>query len=201
MTTSKSKKALRQHFRKMRNGLAPEFQAQSAINLLELNERYGALDGATHIALYLAQDGELSCEPLINWCWKLNKKVYLPAINPDNSGSLLFCEYQANTQMKNNRFGIPEPDLNRASTVSVAAVDIICMPLVAFDQQGNRLGMGGGYYDRTFAHNRASAKGSSPELWGLAHDCQQCEQLVTENWDIPLAKIITPNRIIDAKNV
>lgn len=200
MTTSNCKKTLRQHFRKARNDLTPAFQIQSANALVETIKRYKVLDGTNRLAVYLAQDGELSCAPLINWCWESNKTVYLPIINPDKSGSLLFCEYQPSTQMTNNQFGIPEPDLNHSSPISIAALDIIFMPLVAFDQQGNRLGMGGGYYDRTFAQNRTAAKGPEPHLFGLAHDCQMCEQLVTENWDIPLAKVITPSCLIAAKS-
>ena len=74
-------------------------------------------------------------------------------------------------------------------------LDIICTPLVAFDKQGHRLGMGGGYYDRTLApwfHYK-----SGPKPIGLAHSCQEVEQLPVESWDVPLPKIVTPKQIWD----
>ncbi|BBN82699.1 hypothetical protein PA25_26840 [Pseudoalteromonas sp. A25] len=72
-------------------------------------------------------------------------------------------------------------------------LDYLLMPLVAFDHLGNRLGMGGGYYDKTLARYYKEHM-KKPELIGLAHDCQKVEQLPTEAWDVPLQQIITPSK-------
>ena len=75
--------------------------------------------------------------------------------------------------------------------VPLSNIQILLMPLVGFDSQGNRLGMGGGYYDRTLAqwHN-----GNRPNLSpiGLSYNEQQVKQIPVESWDIPLPEIITP---------
>ena len=206
MSAADSKKALRQSFRAARNALSKEVQHEAATCLLNQVIAFDVLDNAQHVALYLSQDGELSCGPLIDWCWQQQKKVYLPVIKPDNSGTLIFCEYRWDSPMGNNQFGIPEPNVNDANCLPIAKIDVIFMPLVAFDHKGNRLGMGGGYYDRTFAqlqptHSQANLKQLRPSLFGVAHDCQQSQQLVTENWDIPVDKVITPTQIITAPDI
>ncbi len=94
--------------------------------------------------------------------------------------------------MSTNRFGIIEPQLNCQQIVPLSTIDIICTPLVAFDQQGNRLGMGGGFYDRTLTQWHHQRLGPYPI--GLAHDCQEVDSVPTEHWDVPLPEILTPTR-------
>ncbi|WP_159287438.1 5-formyltetrahydrofolate cyclo-ligase, partial [Klebsiella pneumoniae] len=103
------------------------------------------------IALYLANDGELNTQPLIEWLWQQGKQVYLPVLHPFAKGHLLFLHYHTHTPMDKNRYGIAEPKLDQRLICPVRELDIIGTPLVAFDQSGQRLGMGGGYYDRTLA--------------------------------------------------
>ena len=101
------------------------------------------------ISLYLACDGELDTQPLIEWCWQNDIRVCLPVLHPFHEGHLLFLSYTAETKILLNRFRIPEPELNCAQIIPKQDIDIIFTPLVAFDAAGNRLGMGGGFYDRT----------------------------------------------------
>ncbi len=96
--------------------------------------------------------------------------------------------------MKANRYGIFEPELNCSHICPVAELDFILTPLVAFDSQGNRLGMGGGYYDRTLAQIPDNAV-KKPVLIGIAHQCQEVDALPIASWDVPLDYIVTPERI------
>lgn len=96
--------------------------------------------------------------------------------------------------MTHNRYGILEPQLNCSHVSPVAQLDMILMPLVAFDSKGNRLGMGGGFYDRTLAHLPKN-KAQRPTLIGIAHQCQFVDALPVASWDIPLDYIITDERI------
>jgi 5-formyltetrahydrofolate cyclo-ligase len=151
---------------------------------------------AERIALYLANDAELSLQPFIQWCWQQNKQVYLPVLHPFCSGYLLFLQYQPNSQMAVNKYNIAEPKLNVNIVCPATQLDIIFTPLVAFDHKGERLGMGGGFYDRTLAYvakHQLSAENST-KIIGLAHDCQQVESVPTESWDIPLPEIYTPTQ-------
>ena len=146
-----------------------------------------------HIAIYLSNDGELDTSLLIKELWNLNHAVYLPIIHPFNGANLLFQRYEKNSPMRANRYGILEPKLNCSQICPLPALDYLLMPLVAFDKQGNRLGMGGGFYDRTLArlHEQNWQK---PQLIGLAHECQKVEALPIESWDVPLKTIITPDK-------
>ena len=146
-----------------------------------------------HIAIYLSNDGELDTSLLIKELWSLNHTVYLPIIHPFNGANLLFQRYEKNSPMRANRYGILEPKLNCSQICPLPALDYLLMPLVAFDKQGNRLGMGGGFYDRTLArlHEQNWQK---PQLIGLAHECQKADALPIESWDVPLETIITPDK-------
>ena len=78
---------------------------------------------------------------------------------------------------------------SRIPTMDAARPQVQAM---AFDAEGNRLGMGGGYYDRTLACWHEHKLGPKP--LGLAHDCQQVDAVPQEQWDVPLPQIITPSR-------
>jgi 5-formyltetrahydrofolate cyclo-ligase len=180
---------LRKEVRQRRNALSVAQQHNAAIAVTERLSKHVKIQQAKRIAIYLSNDGELSTKNFIEWCWQQHKKVYLPVVHPFNPGNLLFLNYQQETKLVNNIYGILEPQLDVTKVCPLEQLDIICTPLVAFDNSGARLGMGGGFYDRSLAHWQQS------KLYplGLAHDCQRVEKVPIESWDIPLPEIITPN--------
>ncbi|AWW33395.1 5-formyltetrahydrofolate cyclo-ligase [Mannheimia varigena] len=181
---SHSREQLRQLMRAKRLGLTTLQQAQAAYSLIPqaipLIESYQA----SHIAFYLPFNGEISPLPLMNTLLEQGKKIYLPILHPFASGQLLFVNYNCKTILKFNRLGIQEPVLDVRNIIPLQELEMMFTPLVACDKAGNRLGMGGGFYDRTLAQ--------APHIIsvGLAHECQQVEQLPIESWDIPLNHII-----------
>lgn len=186
---------IRTEIRKIRNSL-PKSQQSIAAQSLKVNFTQHLKSKKTpnkkHIAIYFSNDGELDTSLLINELWQQNHTLYLPVIHPFNGATLLFQRYEKNSPMKANRYGIFEPKLNCSQICPLPELDYLLMPLVAFDNQGNRLGMGGGFYDRTLArlHDENWQK---PRLIGLAHECQKVDVLPIESWDVPLKTIITPN--------
>ena len=102
-----------------------------------------------------------------------------------------FARYLPGMPMRPNRFAIPEPAIARAQLLPAQSLDLILMPLVGFDRSGNRLGMGGGFYDRTlaFRHHRDGYRG--PLLLGLAYQFQCLDGLQARHWDVPLDGILT----------
>lgn len=188
-----SRTHLRLQIRQRRQSLSAFEQQTASQQLIHTFASLPEVAAAQRIALYLANDGELNTQPLIEWLWQQGKQVYLPVLHPFAKGHLLFLHYQAHTPMNKNRYGIAEPKLDQCLICPVRELDIIGTPLVAFDQSGQRLGMGGGYYDRTLAPWFKTQQGAMPI--GLAHDCQQVEQLPTASWDIPLRKIVTPSKV------
>ncbi|WP_341662254.1 5-formyltetrahydrofolate cyclo-ligase [Vibrio sp.] len=190
-----SRQDYRKLIRQKRNQLNQEEQSRATIALKKHFLTLPELVQAQHIALYLSADGEVGTSLLIKELQMLGKDVYLPVIHPFSTGHLLFLSYDENTSMVSNRYNISEPKLEKNKIIPVEQLDIICTPLVAFDKHGHRLGMGGGYYDRTLEpwfHFQ-----SGPKPIGLAHECQEVEQLPVESWDVPLPKIITPKQIWD----
>ena len=177
---------LRQQIRKTRANLTALQQQQAEDSITQQALALIEERNAQHIALYVSFDGEISTDKLIKTLWAQDKYVYLPVLHPFNPNHLLFLRYLPDTPMLKNKFGIWEPKLNVQSVLPLKELDILFTPLVAFDKQGNRLGMGGGFYDRTLQNWR----NSSFIPVGLAHQCQQVEQLPTEAWDVPLHQIL-----------
>lgn len=139
-----------------------------------------------NIAVYLSFDGEISTNLLIQQLWQQGYHLYLPVLHPFSAGNLLFLAYTAETKLHKNKFAINEPILDVTHVLPTHQLDIIFTPLVAFDQHKNRLGMGGGFYDRTLENWQQ--KNYLPI--GLAHRCQQVTDIPCEHWDIPLFDII-----------
>ncbi|WP_140921507.1 5-formyltetrahydrofolate cyclo-ligase [Limnobaculum xujianqingii] len=185
-----ARQILRKKVRQLRNSLTPEQQHSAAQILCQKLCNHPKIKTSQHISLFLSFDGEIDTRPLILALWQQKKSLYLPVLHPFSPGHLLFLHYTPETPMVSHPFGIQEPRLNVQSVLPVSQLDVIITPLVAFDAQGNRLGMGGGYYDRTLKNWRNN--GSWPI--GVAHDCQQVDALSCEDWDIPLPEIITPSR-------
>ena len=177
---------LRQQIRKTRANLTALQQQQAEDSITQQALALIEAQNAQHIALYVSFDGEISTEKLIKTLWAQDKHVYLPVLHPFNPNHLLFLRYLPDTPMLKNKFGIWEPKLNVQNVLPLDELDILFTPLVAFDKQGNRLGMGGGFYDRTLQN----WQNSSFIPVGLAHQCQQVEQLPTEAWDVPLHRIL-----------
>jgi 5-formyltetrahydrofolate cyclo-ligase len=207
-----------------RNALSLVEQNNAANSIAQKLRSLARIQGATHIAIYLANDAELSLQPFIHWCWQNNKQVYLPVIHPFSKGHLLFLHYNQHTLLIKNKFGIAEPKLDVNRVIPIEQLEVILTPLVAFDNSGARIGMGGGYYDRTLANwysvyqqqltarNKLNQLNERNELSeeaekasstikvlknypiGIAHDCQLIAKVPSQLWDIPLPEIITPTQ-------
>lgn len=195
-----ARQRVRSAFREKRNELSQQAQNTAAQNLLNKAIELNLLKEAKRVALYLSFDGEINTQPLIDYLWQQNKEVYLPVLHPFTKGYLLFLRYDTNTTMQQNPFGIAEPILDVSLICPVAALDVIFTPLVAFDEQGNRMGMGGGFYDRTLQYiyerrSQHTQSSSLPLICGLAHDMQKSLALPTQVWDIPLPAILTPTTL------
>jgi len=182
---------LRQTIRRKRRALTQQQQKRAAKRLHAQICRRPEFIRARHVALYLPNDGEIDPRPLIESCWKMSKKTYLPVLHPVLHNRLWFVPYTRQTKLVRNIYNIEEPPLLRSPRRPPWALDLVLLPLVAFDAQGNRMGMGGGYYDRTFSFKVGKGAISGPKLVGLAHELQRVEQLPVESWDIPLAGIIS----------
>lgn len=192
---AQSRQLLRQSIRQQRNQLSTAQQRQHARALARQFQGYRTFQNAQHIGAYLANNGEIDLTFLIKNLWKQRHKCYLPRLHHQQARQMDFIRYQPNSRLLPNRFGILEP-CNQKHQIALKKLDIVLVPLVAFDAYGNRLGMGGGYYDHTFRHYKQRFNRQAPKLIGVAHSFQQVAQLTAYHWDIPLDAIITEKAII-----
>jgi 5-formyltetrahydrofolate cyclo-ligase len=186
--------SLRQQMRAARRALDQSEQTHHAKSLANQICRNRVFVNSNHLACYLANDGEIDPQWIIERAWQINKHVYLPVLSPLGH-RLYFAPYQPDSRLCANRFGIPEPDCHPRDWRSAQQLDLILLPLVAFDDTGNRLGMGGGFYDRSLAYRQSRKHWLKPRLFGLAHELQKTGQLDTRSWDIPLDGIATEKSI------
>lgn len=198
LTLQDQRQALRRELRRRRRTLSPREQQRAAHALCQQLRRLPEVQRAQRVALYLPNDGEIDATPLIRWLQRRGAKVYLPVLRPLSDNRLWFVHYHADTPMLANRFGIREPHTrhgaHRARRVPPWVLDLVLLPLVGFDDQGNRMGMGGGFYDRSFAFVRH--RRPHPRLIGVAHECQHVERLPIAAWDVPLDAIVSDVRVV-----
>ncbi|WP_420933616.1 5-formyltetrahydrofolate cyclo-ligase [Alteromonas sp. A081] len=204
------RKSLRKTLRKIRNNLPSEQREHSARQISKHLNSLPCVATATSIAGYLVNDGEIDLNPFMQDAVSRNKVMShtyyssqstpasttfsLPVLHPVCKGHLLFLEYAPHTTLVKNKYNIDEPELACHNVVPTSTIDVILMPLVGFDSKGNRLGMGGGYYDRTLAFTRFTQQ--RPTLIGIAHDEQEVDSLPFETWDIPVDMIVTPKKTL-----
>ena len=181
------KTRLRRQFRALRNNLPIKIQQAHARAVAEQLARSGELLRARTVAGYAAADGEVDLTPVFEVLWRRNTRIALPVINPLNA-RLDFYRHQGDQPLVRGRFDILVPNL-QAEHLPLLRIDLLLVPLVAVDLQGTRLGMGGGFYDRTLKSLPPQLR---PRLMGVAHACQVSdESLPHDAWDIRLDAVVT----------
>ncbi|ABP81696.1 5-formyltetrahydrofolate cyclo-ligase [Streptococcus pneumoniae] len=186
-----SRPALRRKLRQTRRQLSPAQQRHAARRLYRQLSHHPLFRRARHIALYLPNDGEIDPRLLLRAAQRRGKATYLPVLNPWPRTRMVFQRIEPGERLRRNRFGIFEPVIRTARQRRVWALDLLLMPLVGFDGNGGRLGMGGGFYDRSLAYRARRKKSHKPTLLGLAHECQRVDRLPLESWDVPLLGTVT----------
>ena len=188
-------RTLRQTIREQRRALTRSEAATCAEQLAQQVSTHPLILRSHRIAAYLASDGEMDPAPLLQSLWSANKQVYLPVLVPFSPEKLWFARFKPDDILAFNRFGIPEPV--RRHLIKPSALDLVLTPLVAFDTAGHRIGMGGGFYDRTFAFLQRRQYWHKPYLVGLAYEFQKQTAIKANNWDVPLDAIATETHIYE----
>jgi len=186
-----SRNKLRQQIRQQRRALSPHQRHMLARQLAQQLVHNQLFRSCEHIACYLANDGEMDLQPVIRRIWAMGKQCYLPVLGEGKEKQMNFAPYRPGNGLAVNRYGIPEPDCAPWEWLSPYQLQLVLMPLVAFDEAGNRLGMGGGYYDRSFAFLNRPFGVKKPHLVGVAYEFQRQPRLPREPWDVPLMAVAT----------
>ncbi|MDB6047387.1 MAG: 5-formyltetrahydrofolate cyclo-ligase [Pseudomonas sp.] len=195
-----SRQQLRTQLRKTRRALNRTQQRQAARGLYRQLSQNPLFRRARHIALYIPNDGEIDPRMLLRAAQRRGKKTYLPVLSAWPRTKMVFQRVRPGEKFIPNRFRIPEPRVNLARQRVVWALDLILLPLVGFDELGGRLGMGGGFYDRSLAYQSRRKNWQKPVLLGLAHECQKVHRLAQASWDVPMQGTVTDKRWYGVKN-
>jgi 5-formyltetrahydrofolate cyclo-ligase len=184
---------LRKHLSSIRRQLSDaqvhEYSSAICNSLLPLVESVNNLAG------YIALGNEVRVDSVLSTARQRLCKTYVPIVQSDQQ--MVFAQIDHDTALVTNKFGILEPDLDKTESILSHSLDAVLVPLVGFDEQCQRMGMGGGFYDRAFSANKDSPSGlKKPLLIGIAYDIQQTASVLPDWWDVPLDIIVTETRIL-----
>lgn len=189
-----SRQQLRRQLRKARRSLTRSQQREAARGLYRQLAQHPLFRRARHVSLYLPMDGEIDPRLLLRAAQRRGKITYLPVLSAWPRTKMVFQRVRAGETFRPNRFRIPEPRINPGKQRKIWALDLVLMPLVGFDDEGGRLGMGGGFYDRSLAYRMWRKTWKKPTLLGLAHECQKVQRLAQASWDVPLSGTVSDKR-------
>ena len=202
MTThAQSRNQIRKQIRLRRQQLSQVEQQHASQAIADNLANSQLFRNSRRVAGFLSNDGEPDLTPLMQLAWQQKKQWHLPVIGLPNVNHLWFAPYKKNDPLVTNRFGIGEPDTPLHETTRSYGLDLVLMPLVAFDSDGNRLGMGKGYYDRTLKFLRLRKHWRKPRLVGIAYELQKLEQLPFQAWDIPLDAVVTEKSVYNIRQL
>lgn len=188
------RRELRQRLAEQRRALTPSQRIAAAQGLRRSLEQLPEYLTDSRVAGYWASHGELPLNLVIPPLAARGQQFLLPVIGKDQR--LRFAPWQSGEEVQPNRYGIPEP-VAPNELLEPFQLDLVLVPLLGFDRRGNRLGHGGGYYDRSFAFLNEQVRPTEPLLVGIAYDFQELEIVNREAWDVSLDFIATDRELID----
>jgi len=189
--TMQTRQQLRQIITPKRAALSISAQETAALQLCSQMLAQPVFQRSQRIAFYRAHGGEISVDLLLSAAFAQQKQCYLSALDPLHSQQLAFISYMPGDPLIANRFKICEPEFQASKVLAAAELDLVLVPLVACDRQGNRLGRGAGFYDRTFAFLTQQDRALKPYLLGVAYEWQLVDVLPAESWDVPVNALAT----------
>ncbi len=183
-------RSLRQGLRQARRALTPQQQLLASTRVYHSINTGLEFRRAKRIAFYVAGDGEIDPSLLLAAALERGQHCFLPCLHPFRPNRMLFVRYRLGDPLVRHRWGMWQPLMRSQTILSARALDLVFVPLVGFDKDCNRLGMGKGFYDRGFAFRARSGR-QRPQLIGLAHECQRVEKLENKPWDVSMDKIVS----------
>ncbi|TAM58230.1 MAG: 5-formyltetrahydrofolate cyclo-ligase [Rhodanobacter sp.] len=194
MDATARRRELRQSLAERRRALSPPERMTAAQGLRRSLEQLPEYLADNRVAGYWASDGELPLNLVIPPLAARGQQFLLPVVSPGKR--LRFARWQSGEAVQPNRYGIPEP-VAPGELLEPFQLDLVFLPLLGFDRRGQRLGTGGGYYDRSFAFLKKQVRPTEPLLVGIAYAFQELPRIEAEAWDVALDFIATDRELID----
>ena len=184
------KRELRRKSLRARSALLPDEREHASEIIADKVVRSAFFQRSRTIGCYLSLSVEVDTWRIIARAWRMKKRIFAPVTR--RKRMLEFRELTPRTSLVRDDFGLLMPD--HGDVIAARKLDLVLTPLVAFDADCERIGMGGGYYDRTFSFLRGRRLLLKPKLVGLAFSCQQVPAIPANPWDIRLYSVITESR-------
>lgn len=196
------KREFRREMRARRRRLSPQVQQRAAEKLRDQVVSSYSFLTSRRIATYVPVGGEIDTTPIAFKARQMFKRCYLPILHPYRPRRLVFAQYEASSQMKPNRVGIDEPQVDPKRWFGPQQLDLILLPLVGFSTTGMRIGMGGGYYDTSLEYLNYRDTWKKPKLIGVAYEFQKFDagQVTADSWDVRLDGVFTESRFYICKD-
>jgi len=182
---------LRQLARQRRRALSRAERDAAHRQFARLLSRSHLLRAGRRVAVYFAYGHEADLRHVIGLARRHGCELYLPVITHFRHNRMRFVRYRGDSVMRVNRYGIAEPQARHGETIAALRLDLVLLPLVAFDDHGSRLGSGAGFYDRSLQHLRAGRRWRRPALLGVGYECQRMPRWQPDRWDVPLDGMLT----------
>ena len=187
-------RAARRRLRALRLSMPAAERAAAERAIAARLRRLGLARPGLRVAAYLAMPGEASLATFL--AVAAGARVYLPRISSRRRRTLEFVELAPGAELRRGPYGILEPPAH-GRRARMATLDAVLVPLVAFDREGHRLGMGAGYYDRALALRRDRVRAyRRPKLVGIAYSCQELASITPRAWDVALDAVVTERELI-----
>jgi 5-formyltetrahydrofolate cyclo-ligase len=186
----------RRRLRRLRAAVAGEERLAAGRAICRTLERLPVFRRGARVAMYLPMRGEVDVRPSLLSAWRRGITVFVPRIVNRRRGRMNFVPWSPGAPERRNSYGIAEPAGTLAHEPALH-LDAVVLPVVGFDRQGNRLGMGAGYYDRALRRRRdPGRRWRRPMLVGVAFACQELAAIPTSPWDVPLDLIVTEHGLV-----
>jgi 5-formyltetrahydrofolate cyclo-ligase len=188
---------LRQHLRAGRRAIADADRRIYDSAIRASLRRLGIWQRGRRVAAFLGMPGEVDLRPCFGPAWQRGVRLYVPHIVSRRDGTMVLVPLVSGAPLRGNLFGIAEPLHGSRGRIPVRHLDTILVPLVGFDRQGHRLGMGAGYYDRALRPRLDRMQPfRRPRLIGIAYSIQQVDRLEPASWDVALDLVVTERGIL-----
>jgi 5-formyltetrahydrofolate cyclo-ligase len=182
--------------RRLRAGLSPAERASAERAIHATLRRLRIFEHGRRVAVYLPLGGEVDLRPCIALAWRSGVRVFVPRIVSMRRRSMAFAPWTVDTAQRRTGFGTIEPAFSEGSMPALG-LDTVVVPLVGFDRDGNRLGMGAGFYDRALRRRLdVLRRWRRPRLVGVAFACQELPAIEPSSWDVALDLIVTERGIV-----
>ncbi len=189
-------KDARRRLRKLRASLGRAERTAAERAIIGFLEGLRLFRRGARVALYMPMRGEVDLRPAVEAAWRNGSTVYMPKIVDRRHARMTFLPWTPDQPRRRNVYGIEEPALD-TGRLEARELDTVVMPVVGFDREGNRLGMGAGYYDRAMRRRLDPTRAwRRPRLVGVAFSCQELPAIAASPWDVPMDLIVTERGVL-----